>query len=137
MASCSKSKTDSFGVEQNTENGTSVRDTIYNAASTDTLIAHSRMGQLSQEDLGRVIDQCTAINRLLGKKLASINFKPNMTDAEIEQAMAQLQNDPELPGLEARSRDLLVILERADLSEENTRRYDQMVAEARATLSQL
>ncbi len=90
--------------------------------------------ELTQDDYAAVIGQCSAINRKLVEKLRQVDFKSGMTTEEIEAAMSRLQNDSTLPRLEAQNRELLVILQNADLDTANTRRYDAMVEEVRRSL---
>ncbi len=111
----------------------------HNVIATDSLInlAKQHNDSLSQNDYTSIIEQCAAINRKVSQKLAAMHFKPDMTDQELQNAMNVLNNDPELPVLEAQSHDLLRILQRADLNEANKVLYDQMVSEARNTLENL
>lgn len=115
-------------------------DTLtHNVVVTDSLISLAKQhnDSLSQDEYTSIIEQCTAINRKVSQKLAAMNFKPDMSDQELQNAMNVLNNDPELPVLEAQSHDLLRILQRADLNETNRKLYDQMVSEARKTLENL
>lgn len=110
-------------------------DGSYSASATDELIQMAQDGkELTQDDYAAVIGQCSAINRKLVEKLRQVDFKSGMTTEEIEAAMSRLQNDSTLPRLEAQNRELLVILQNADLDTANTRRYDAMVEEVRRSL---
>lgn len=111
----------------------------HNVVVTDSLIslAKQQNDSLSQTDYTTLIQQCAAINRKVSRKLENMHFKPDMSDQELQYAMNVLNNDPELPVLEAQSRDLLRILQRADLNPRNRSLYDQMVNEARTTLENL
>lgn len=109
-------------------------DTVYNAVVTDSLLAKTVP---TQADYAAMIEQCRAINRKLTDKLAAINFKSDMTDAEIDAAMKMLQGDEEIPRLEEQSRKLLVVLQNADLDLSNRNRYDRMVSDAAAALMRL
>lgn len=110
-------------------------DGSYDSAATDELIQSAKDGEkLSQAYYAAVINQCSAINRLLIQKLSDVEFKSGMTDEEINAAMDKLQNDSLLPRLEAQNRELLVILQNAKLDSANTRRYETMVEEVRKGL---
>lgn len=109
-------------------------DTVYNAVVTDSLL--KKTGP-TQADYAAMIEQCRAINRKLTDKLTAINFKSDMTDAEIDAAMKKLQGDEEIPRLEEQSRKLLIALQNADLDLANRNRYDRMVADAAAALMRL
>lgn len=121
-------------VVDNASSSEAVVDTVYNASLADSLI---KTDKPSQAEYAAMIEQCRAINRKLTDKLAAIDFRPDMTDAQIEAAMAKLEDDKEIPTLEAQSRALLCTLQNADLDQANRDRYDRMVADAAAALSKL
>ncbi|MCM1482716.1 MAG: hypothetical protein NC043_00135 [Muribaculaceae bacterium] len=112
-------------------------DGSYSPAAVDSLIVLAHDGrELSQADYAAMIQQCSAINRLLMEKLKKVDFKSGMTDEEINTAMERLNTDTLIPRLERGSRELLVVLQNADLDTANTRRYDEMVEEVRRGLGQ-
>lgn len=133
LAGCSKGSG-----EQGTNSENIVVDTIYNSKATEQLLEKNGSDKaLTQADYAAMIEQCRAINRILADKLMAVDFKEDMSDEEIARAMAELQNDKDIPMLERQSRELLVALQNADLDEGNVARYDRMVRDAEAALRRL
>lgn len=124
------------GATQQAEDSSGVVvDTVYVKATAESLIEKSKSeGQLSQADYAAMIEQCRAICRILAEKISSVEFKEDMTDSEINAAMERLQADKELPELERQSREMLVVLQNADLDKANMARYDRMVSDVETAL---
>lgn len=134
LTACGGGKQSSAGDASTDTTGNATVDTIYRAAATDSLLALTSPNQAAY---AAMIEQCRAINHILTDKLAAIDFRSDMTDAEIDSAMAKLQNDRDIPQLEEHSRALLLKLQNADLDEANRARYDRMVADAASDLARL
>lgn len=123
---------------ENAPNGDeSTIDSIYTPQTVEALIEKASTSVPSQNDYASMIEQCRQINRQILSRLKAIDFSAEATDAEIERATACLRADSTLHLLDRQSRDLLIILQNADLSEENRARYASMSAEAEAALRSL
>lgn len=134
VSACGGSSKSETAVEELGISETVSADSCYSSETTERIIGLSKQGELSQEDYAVAIGQCAAINKLLMQKLASISFKEDMTDQELQAAVDKLENDPELPKLESQNKQLLEILQKAHLDRENTRKYNAMVEQVRLGL---
>lgn len=131
VSACGGSGKSETAVEELEISETASADSCYNSETTERIIGLSKQGELSQDEYAVAIGQCAAINKLLMQKLASINFKEDMSDQELQAAVDKLENDPELPKLESQNKQLLEILQKAHLDRENTRKYNAMVEQVR------
>lgn len=134
VSACGGSEKSGTAVEELEISETVSADSCYSRETTERIIELSKQSAMSQEDYAVAIGQCAAINKLLMQKLASINFKEDMTDQELQAAVDKLENDPELPKLESQNKQLLEILQKAHLDRENTRKYNTMVEQVRLGL---
>lgn len=134
VSACGGSEKSGTAVEELEISETVSADSCYCRETTERIIELSKQSAMSQEDYAVAIGQCAAINKLLMQKLASINFKEDMTDQELQAAVDKLENDPELPKLESQNKQLLEILQKAHLDRENTRKYNAMVEQVRLGL---
>lgn len=134
VSACGGSEKSGTAVEELEISETVSADSCYSRETTERIIELSKQSAMSQEDYAVAIGQCAAINKLLMQKLASINFKEDMTDQELQAAVDKLENDPELPKLESQNKQLLEILQKAHLDRENTRKYNAMVEQVRLGL---